>query len=147
MIRRPPRSTLFPYTTLFRSEVEVGDYRVSLLEAEKGAHVVVVGDGARAPDGAEAQGVGGEEHVLDGGRAGGVVLFCLDLVAPSARDHGYHHRGPERLLALAADPAGRHLGVLALLLCLQPRRLGPGAGELAPALADKDVEEPGLGDL
>src|SRR5258708_28789898 len=24
MIRRPPRSTLFPYTTLFRSEVEPG---------------------------------------------------------------------------------------------------------------------------
>src|SRR2546430_4250692 len=24
MIRRPPRSTLFPYTTLFRSEVAVG---------------------------------------------------------------------------------------------------------------------------
>src|SRR3712207_7662944 len=24
MIRRPPRSTLFPYTTLFRSEIEVG---------------------------------------------------------------------------------------------------------------------------
>src|SRR2546427_13099573 len=24
MIRRPPRSTLFPYTTLFRSEVPVG---------------------------------------------------------------------------------------------------------------------------
>src|SRR3712207_6938154 len=28
MIRRPPRSTLFPYTTLFRSvsEVSIGDY-------------------------------------------------------------------------------------------------------------------------
>src|SRR3712207_7046408 len=25
MIRRPPRSTLFPYTTLFRSEVVVGE--------------------------------------------------------------------------------------------------------------------------
>src|SRR3712207_8270725 len=25
MIRRPPRSTLFPYTTLFRSKPEVGD--------------------------------------------------------------------------------------------------------------------------
>src|SRR3712207_8704832 len=25
MIRRPPRSTLFPYTTLFRSEVDVQD--------------------------------------------------------------------------------------------------------------------------
>ena len=24
MIRRPPRSTLFPYTTLFRSEKEIG---------------------------------------------------------------------------------------------------------------------------
>src|SRR2546422_3523776 len=28
MIRRPPRSTLFPYTTLFRSEVEVVDLDV-----------------------------------------------------------------------------------------------------------------------
>src|SRR3712207_7541944 len=27
MIRRPPRSTLFPYTTLFRSEGAVGDDR------------------------------------------------------------------------------------------------------------------------
>src|SRR3712207_5423992 len=27
MIRRPPRSTLFPYTTLFRSEEAVGHYR------------------------------------------------------------------------------------------------------------------------
>src|SRR2546427_11991224 len=26
MIRRPPRSTLFPYTTLFRSRVQVGDH-------------------------------------------------------------------------------------------------------------------------
>src|SRR2546427_7594722 len=27
MIRRPPRSTLFPYTTLFRSRLQVGDQR------------------------------------------------------------------------------------------------------------------------
>src|SRR3712207_8597528 len=27
MIRRPPRSPLFPYTTLFRSEERVGDHR------------------------------------------------------------------------------------------------------------------------
>src|SRR3989454_11615321 len=26
MIRRPPRSTLFPYTTLFRSAVRAGDF-------------------------------------------------------------------------------------------------------------------------
>src|SRR2546427_5432487 len=29
MIRRPPRSTLFPYTTLFRSE-DYGDFRYAL---------------------------------------------------------------------------------------------------------------------
>src|SRR3712207_8377471 len=28
MIRRPPRSTLFPYTTLFRSDVQVGQGRL-----------------------------------------------------------------------------------------------------------------------
>src|SRR3712207_7681548 len=31
MIRRPPRSTLFPYTTLFRSEA-VGDHRAQALQ-------------------------------------------------------------------------------------------------------------------
>src|SRR3712207_7701943 len=36
MIRRPPRSTLFPYTTLFRSEL-VGDDR-----ADRGAAVPVL---------------------------------------------------------------------------------------------------------
>src|SRR5260221_2315595 len=29
MIRRPPRSTLFPYTTLFRSQAEVRDHCVT----------------------------------------------------------------------------------------------------------------------
>src|SRR5258708_18912761 len=33
MIRRPPRSTLFPYTTLFRSAVLVGDVADRLLPA------------------------------------------------------------------------------------------------------------------
>src|SRR2546430_13541698 len=28
MIRRPPRSTLFPYTTLFRSDHQSGEYRL-----------------------------------------------------------------------------------------------------------------------
>src|SRR2546429_6460623 len=31
MIRRPPRSTLFPYTTLFRSRGELGDVRCKVL--------------------------------------------------------------------------------------------------------------------
>src|SRR3712207_9353643 len=32
MIRRPPRSTLFPYTTLFRSEEEVMEYIIGSLD-------------------------------------------------------------------------------------------------------------------
>src|SRR3712207_7945456 len=53
MIRRPPRSTLFPYTTLFRS-------RVGRRHASGGQHV---------------QGI--EERLL--GRAG--AHLCLELVA------------------------------------------------------------------
>src|SRR3712207_8509295 len=41
MIRRPPRSTLFPYTTLFRSGVDVlGPHRARLVEV-----LVAVDDG------------------------------------------------------------------------------------------------------
>src|SRR3712207_6961059 len=32
MIRRPPRSTLFPYTTLFRSPAQVGEHLVAGVE-------------------------------------------------------------------------------------------------------------------
>src|SRR5256886_1348554 len=45
MIRRPPRSTLFPYTTLFRSgpvgcgAVEVGAVEIADQEAWRGSHL------------------------------------------------------------------------------------------------------------
>src|SRR3712207_8233758 len=35
MIRRPPRSTLFPYTTLFRSAVDVGECDLDALVARE----------------------------------------------------------------------------------------------------------------
>src|SRR3712207_7179465 len=44
MIRRPPRSTLFPYTTLFRSVL------------------VLVPEDGQVPDDLEARGVPGDEH-------------------------------------------------------------------------------------
>src|SRR2546430_7743342 len=34
MIRRPPRSTLFPYTTLFRSEIQVVSQTTTLRQVE-----------------------------------------------------------------------------------------------------------------
>src|SRR3989442_10469017 len=48
MIRRPPRSTLFPYTTLFRSL----DVRAPRLAAVLTGHLVSVGGGFRLKDGA-----------------------------------------------------------------------------------------------
>src|SRR3712207_3403056 len=73
MIRRPPRSTLFPYTTLFRStlaEVVVAD--ASLLIRDVQRWPVVIGEGA--PDGVVAiernrvihpHLLGGRDHVVD----------------------------------------------------------------------------------
>src|SRR3712207_7413908 len=54
MIRRPPRSTLFPYTTLFRSELPGNVGRRSLEEARRGtrghAASAVLGGGWCADD-------------------------------------------------------------------------------------------------
>src|SRR3712207_7987818 len=37
MIRRPPRSTLFPYTTLFRSGLPAGSYKLKFAQSNNGA--------------------------------------------------------------------------------------------------------------
>src|SRR5688572_32629070 len=50
MIRRPPRSTLFPYTTLFRSH-GAGGRRGAGRGSLAPGHVVAQGGGAFAPDG------------------------------------------------------------------------------------------------
>src|SRR3712207_6992883 len=71
MIRRPPRSTLFPYTTLFRSQL-----RRQHLERDRPAEREL----DRAVDRAEAAAAG------DG----------LDLVAAHARVGGERHLGPAR---------------------------------------------------
>src|SRR3712207_7117174 len=43
MIRRPPRSTLFPYTTLFRSGEEVGTVEdLYILEDAQAVHLIKV---------------------------------------------------------------------------------------------------------
>src|SRR2546421_3355921 len=44
MIRRPPRSTLFPYTTLFRSLREVAKGLASVRELEPGAARVALAE-------------------------------------------------------------------------------------------------------
>src|SRR2546426_7245981 len=41
MIRRPPRSTLFPYTTLFRSQAQAVSYGPAVKGGESAARLVV----------------------------------------------------------------------------------------------------------
>src|SRR3712207_9144569 len=54
MIRRPPRSTLFPYTTLFRSTVNSAVYRIGAasFDKERAALLAAKADGSevRCPD-------------------------------------------------------------------------------------------------
>src|SRR5687768_18063040 len=77
MIRRPPRSTLFPYTTLFRSEVERSDHDqpfTGLQQAhELDDRVLRTGEGEDDGNGEDAAGGGGigrrrvrsEEHTSE----------------------------------------------------------------------------------
>src|SRR3712207_7484542 len=48
MIRRPPRSTLFPYTTLFRSDDIAHDDRARWLRVQRGDFALVCNFGAEA---------------------------------------------------------------------------------------------------
>src|SRR3712207_8200299 len=86
MIRRPPRSTLFPYTTLFRSLLVVVTYRASLRatrppptsnapapSASSDAPPV----GGRTPPAAVGGAVGGAEGVA----VGVTVFLYLDFPA------------------------------------------------------------------
>src|SRR5207248_7633198 len=78
MIRRPPRSTLFPYTTLFRSPEVVG-----------AVDVAVVGDG----DGRHARLLAGGEHVLEPGSPvqHGVLGVHMEMHEPALAGRSEEH--------------------------------------------------------
>src|SRR2546430_11399165 len=71
MIRRPPRSTLFPYTTLFRSEAlrQFGGERRVVGREQAGAEIggadPAAGIDARPQHKAELVGVRSEEHTSE----------------------------------------------------------------------------------
>src|SRR5438876_2266494 len=85
MIRRPPRSTLFPYTTLFRSSVKsAGDLLERRVEPGAPAHCV---------DGLEAR---SEEHTSE--LQSPVHLVCRLLLEKKKK-------APERILRPATEAA------------------------------------------
>src|SRR3712207_7747149 len=73
MIRRPPRSTLFPYTTLFRSARQIATV------VRKGVQVAVVMGGGNFFRGAELQKRGMDRARADYMGMLGTVMNCLAL--------------------------------------------------------------------
>src|SRR3712207_7184277 len=69
MIRRPPRSTLFPYTTLFRSEAGAGAAVASGALGRPGRRASRAGAGvgraSRRSSGAPSRSVRSEEHTSE----------------------------------------------------------------------------------
>src|SRR5256886_6052886 len=130
MIRRPPRSTLFPYTTLFRSRGHRPPCDPSVTARQLGPHLR---ERAAAPD------QGHERHVEE---VGGLV-DRLGTVP-----------GPPQLLGFLLEFGREQRGVREQLRCSRSR-LGPGgalcdsAREVVeikprrPAGAPLEVTEPG----
>src|SRR4051812_49732859 len=98
MIRRPPRSTLFPYTTLFRS---------MKLKATIAAVLLACGTTGVYADGAYSQSYRSEEHTSE--LQSHVNLVCrLLLEKKNAEDRG--PRG-ERAVELPVDVDDRDAGL------------------------------------
>src|SRR5438270_4144124 len=99
MIRRPPRSTLFPYTTLFRSPEDpaVGMFRA--LDALAGARGAPAPAAQRAPAVAGAPNMRSEEHTSE--LQSQPNLVCRLLLEKKHRDHSRSHCEPQQLCGVA----------------------------------------------
>src|SRR3712207_9266272 len=88
MIRRPPRSTLFPYTTLFRSELRPGGEPLDLDGRERAGEVVVLVPG---DDGELARRViGAVRRELDAGLPSFALALGRSRVATDAARSAEH---------------------------------------------------------
>src|SRR2546429_8822371 len=116
MIRRPPRSTLFPYTTLFRSVAKLRR-KASGPEQHRARHgllqVRVAGNHGTPLARGELIERGGDREY-----AGGERIQRLEQIQPQRREHLVVARAPEvnaparRSDALGEAPLERRLAVL-----------------------------------
>src|SRR2546425_11097781 len=96
MIRRPPRSTLFPYTTLFRSLL----LAAGEVQASPGEELLDLGeDGEDRPVGSGGRGLlaepgGGLGGLLDGGIGKNAAIPRRVADAPARPPLGRAPRGP-----------------------------------------------------
>src|SRR2546426_12762372 len=113
MIRRPPRSTLFPYTTLFRSGLKDGPVALELPSHPLGIdEVAILRDGHRPVRGGRGDGLGiaeigaarrGVAHVANRAVAGQALepVPAEDVGHPA---HGLFH--VEGMAVRGCDPRG-----------------------------------------
>src|SRR5260370_25359245 len=87
MIRRPPRSTLFPYTTLFRSGKRRAGYGEQLIERLASDLTQQFGRGFSRQN---LQQMRSEEHTSE--LQSHLNLVCRLLLEKKKRNAGAHHR-------------------------------------------------------
>src|SRR2546429_3155544 len=98
MIRRPPRSTLFPYTTLFRSAGLVADHNLASAQLMINGHAVqavpvvsspaalsLAFDGAALQDGRYSMQLVGTDKAGNVGQA--TVSINVDQTPPRSEEH------------------------------------------------------------
>src|SRR3990172_11670925 len=90
MIRRPPRSTLFPYTTLFRSRPPQTETRPAGSDVVDVNGAIGRGVEAEPDDVVRAKGCAGDDHVAVGVHAGdGEITFdAATLIQHLRVNHG-----------------------------------------------------------
>src|SRR2546422_4931104 len=97
MIRRPPRSTLFPYTTLFRSRQANGHFEADRVARATGART----ERSRSRDGARSEpSARSEEHTSE-------LQSRLHLVCRLLLEKKKQHEVPERRVQLGVQAVAR----------------------------------------
>src|SRR3712207_8697048 len=98
MIRRPPRSTLFPYTTLFRSSRAPGSARAPFPRRDTGPQTL---RSPRSDRGRPASGRRSEEHTSE--LQSRQYLVCRLLLEKKKLKHYYTHISPPEDTIVTAE--------------------------------------------
>src|ERR1035438_7948623 len=115
MIRRPPRSTLFPYTTLFRSIIRER-YPAGAVGIARQGIVDDCGNGAEI---ARAHGRGGKRQVRSGRKLalpGALIIHEPEQLVLAMNDLGNPHRAANRESVLVLDVLRQAAGMAEIIV-------------------------------